>query len=468
VTTPKAAAIYARISLDRAGEGLGVERQEQRCRKLAKAKGWPVHEVYIDNSISATNGKPRPNYQRMLADIERGVIDAVLVVDQDRLVRRPIELEEFMDLADRQRVALANVSGDTDLSSTDGRLKARIVGAVARQESEKKGERVSREAEQAARRGVPRGPRRPFGYEADKTTVREQEADLVREAARRFMAGESASTIARSWNDRGFETARRREDGWTAPSVYSILRNPRIAGLRTYKGEIVADGQWPAILPRDEWEALQGRIRRTAKAGGVATSLLAGIVKCGRCSNPMWSTWRTNRRGEKVHRYACFNRPGTPGCGRLAVVGQPVDELVAETVIAALAGPKLAQARRRARGRGRATDRDAGKALVAAESKLEEFAVDRARGRIGRREWLAARDDLEREIAEHRRALDVHTGPLAGLPGTQKALREAWDAGTVEWRRAVLGAVVDEVIVKPSQAPARTFDPARIKINWKV
>src|SRR5436309_3228999 len=141
-TTPKNAAIYARISLDKAGDGLGVERQVQLCSKLAKQRGWPVRETYVDNSIGATNGKPRPAYERMLADVERGVIDAVICVDLDRLTRHPAELEHFMDLADRHGVALANVSGDTDLASSDGRLKARIMGAVARQESEKKGERI--------------------------------------------------------------------------------------------------------------------------------------------------------------------------------------------------------------------------------------------------------------------------------------------------------------------------------------
>jgi hypothetical protein len=106
--------------------------------------------------------------------------------------------------------------------------------------------------------------------------------------------------------------------------------------------------------------------------------------------------------------------------------------------------------------------------LAHAEAKLEDLAVDYANDRMTRREWFAQRDDLNRRIAEHRRHLDTHTGPLKGLPGSQKALREAWDAGTVEWRRAVLGAVVDAVIVKPSPGPARTFDPARIKIDWKV
>src|SRR5215210_695548 len=225
-TAPKATAVYARISLDKNGDGLGVDRQEQLCRKLAKDKGWPVTELYVDNAISAYNGKRRPQYQRLLADIEKGRIDAVLCVDLDRLTRRPVELEHFMDLADRHGVALANVSGDTDLASSDGRLKARIMGAVARAESDKKAERGSREAEQAAHRGVARGSRRPSGYEPGRAIIRESEAALIREAVARVMAGESATTIARSWNARGISTSRDAPNGWSGPTIHGILRNP--------------------------------------------------------------------------------------------------------------------------------------------------------------------------------------------------------------------------------------------------
>src|SRR3974377_2609679 len=95
--TPKAAAIYCRISLDRNGEGRGVERQEALCRRLAKERGWPVAEVYVDNDRSAYSGKPRPGYQRMLADIEAGLRGAGGCVDLDKLTRRPAALDTVLD-----------------------------------------------------------------------------------------------------------------------------------------------------------------------------------------------------------------------------------------------------------------------------------------------------------------------------------------------------------------------------------
>ncbi|MGK2852938.1 MAG: recombinase family protein [Microbacteriaceae bacterium] len=86
-----AAAVYARISRDVTGEGLGVERQLRECHELAAKRGWIVAEEYIDNDISPYSGKARPAYKRMLADIADGLRDAVIVYNTDRLTRRPIK-----------------------------------------------------------------------------------------------------------------------------------------------------------------------------------------------------------------------------------------------------------------------------------------------------------------------------------------------------------------------------------------
>lgn len=238
--TPKAAAIYARISSDRAGQGLGVERQERLCRELADRKGWPVTEVYVDNDLSAYSGSPRPAYQTLCRDIEDGRVDAVLCVDLDRLTRRPVELEVFIDLADRHGIALANASGDTDLSTSDGRFRARIMGAVARQESEKKSERIRREREQLALAGKPTPGPRPFGYEPGGLEVRDGEADLIRDAAALILAGEPMRSVAARWNQHGIKTARGND--WSVNSLRAVLTGPRIAGLRSHHGEVIGEG----------------------------------------------------------------------------------------------------------------------------------------------------------------------------------------------------------------------------------
>ena len=114
----QAAAIYARISSDREGLQLGVQRQIEDCEALADRRGWHVAQVYTDDDISAYKARPRPAYQRLLADLRSGVRDAVIVWNLDRLHRQPKELEEFFEICDRAKVTeLASVAGDVNLSS---------------------------------------------------------------------------------------------------------------------------------------------------------------------------------------------------------------------------------------------------------------------------------------------------------------------------------------------------------------
>jgi DNA invertase Pin-like site-specific DNA recombinase len=458
----EAAAIYCRISLDRAGEGLGVKRQEQLCRELADARGWRVGEVYIDNDRSAYGRKPRPGYMRMLADIEAGARDAVICVDLDRLTRRPAELEEFIEIADRHKIALANVSGDTDLSTSDGRFRARIMGIVARQESEKKGERVSREAAQAARDGKPRGSRRPFGWNDDKVTVCHEEAELIRHAVDLVLDGVTVMSIANAWNDKGIPTAQGAPNGWSTSTVAGILRNPRLAGLRTYKGEIVAEGAWEPILDRATFDRLQAKIRRGSRPGRSPSRLLTSIARCGKCGAPMWSSLRSDTKTPGVARYRCVKRPGAPGCGRTTILAEPLDQCITDAVVFRLSSKAVARSLSRPVKRPN-SDAD----LEQIERDLELLAADYGAGTITRREWLTAREQLEQRRATAQRLVDETNGTTALAPFRNGNVRNAWGALDADRRRAVLNALIDRVVVKPATAPGR-FTPDRIDVEWRV
>jgi len=161
-------------------------------------------ERYVDSDISAYSGKRRPEYLRMLDDVEAGAVGAVVVYHADRLHRHPRELEDFIDLCQRTKTRLATVSGGVDLSTHEGQLIARIQGAVARKESDDKSRRIRRKHEEIANAGkVSGGGSRPYGYEADKRTVRPEETDVIRECARRALAGDSLRSICIDLNARG-------------------------------------------------------------------------------------------------------------------------------------------------------------------------------------------------------------------------------------------------------------------------
>jgi site-specific DNA recombinase len=172
----KRGSIYARISGNGDEGHLGADWQVADCRRLCKDRGWRLTEarIYVDDNVSASSGtRSRPEYRRLLADVGAGRVDAVAVWDLDRLTRRPIELEQFVQACSAAGVTeLATVSGTVDVGTGDGMLVARIKGAVAAEEARKIGQRVARKHLELAEAGMPSTGGRAFGFEQDMVTVR--------------------------------------------------------------------------------------------------------------------------------------------------------------------------------------------------------------------------------------------------------------------------------------------------------
>lgn len=204
---PQEPAIYARISLDRTGEALGVQRQIQACREKAAAMGWPEPRVYSDNDISARSGKRRPSFEDLLADIEAGVIDGLIAWHLDRVLRRVVDLERVLDAIESQQVPVPVhflQAGEVDLTNPSGRLMARILAAVAANESEMKSVRLSAQRAQSAQAGKPHGPL-GYGYDENQRIVPD-ESKVIRDVAARILNGESLYSIAQGLNSRGVPT----------------------------------------------------------------------------------------------------------------------------------------------------------------------------------------------------------------------------------------------------------------------
>lgn len=169
---------YTRMSEDREGAGLGIERQLDDIQGLAaqlttRDAEFRIVRVFKDNDLSAYSGKPRPGYIAMLQALRDGEGDCVLAWHTDRLHRSPAELEEYIDVCEPRRVDTRTVkAGHLDLTTATGRMIARQLGVQARYEVERMIERARRQREQMAERGEYFGGRRPFGYEADGITPR--------------------------------------------------------------------------------------------------------------------------------------------------------------------------------------------------------------------------------------------------------------------------------------------------------
>jgi site-specific DNA recombinase len=305
--------IYARQSRDHTGQGLAVERQIEHAKTLADKRDLgTILETIVDNDVSATSGKRRAGYRRMLEMIQADQVDAIVAYHLDRLLRSLVEMEELIVLCEKHNVRIMTVAGDIDLSTDMGRLVGRILASVARGEVERKGRRQKDAAVQAATQG--RAPSRgAFGHARwhRKDGERFQppaeqiaaEAEAVRGCYEGLFAGKSPGKMADELNEAGHRTTR--GGTWTRSEVRAMLLNPRNAGLRYLHGERVGKGDWPEIVPEETWQAakalLEDPARRTSP--GPAMKWLGGsLYLCGLCNE---SDMYTSRRDKGVRGYRC-------------------------------------------------------------------------------------------------------------------------------------------------------------------
>jgi site-specific DNA recombinase len=345
---PQRAAIYCRISEDRTGAGLGVERQREDCEALARRIGAEVVSLYTDNDVSAYSGRARPGYVALLDGIRAGSVDVVLAWHEDRLHRSPRELEDYIDACAPGEVATRFVqAGELDLVTASGRMTARIRGAVSRAESEHKAERVRRAQLQAARAGRWLGGARPYGWNVHpdgSATLNTAEAREVRRACEAILSGASIGGMVADMNARGLTTATGRP--WNHTSLRQVVRRPRNAGLSVLHGEVLGKLTWPAIVSETTWRGVcavlddPARIRSTSNR---VRHLLAGIATCGApgCGLPLKSASMTTRTPGVYRKvYRC----DATGGGHVARDVRAVDEHVVGVLLGVLAKPQSAPA----------------------------------------------------------------------------------------------------------------------------
>jgi site-specific DNA recombinase len=462
----RATAIYARISSDVEGAGLGVQRQIQDCRALADRLGWPVAETYEDNDLSAYSGKARPAFTRMLDDIAARSRDAVIVYHVDRLTRRPIELEQFLQVLDAARVKHVRfVVGDSDIMTGDGLMVVRMLAAVAANESAAKSRRVKRKLDQVAASGMPHGgAARPFGFEADKRTVRPDEAAVIRQLARRYVAGESLRSLAAWLIEQDVPTSA--GGSWRSPTVGALLRSGRISGLRDHRGQVIGKAAWPAIITAKQREQIIARMEANASTGRRAprSYLLSGLLRCGKCGARLMSARRVESR-----RYVCKNGPDFRGCGRLTVVAEPLEALIAEAVLMRLSSPDLAEA---LAGRASLDEQSAAlsEAVRADQEQLEELAALYSARKISAAEWMTARAPIQDRLEDGRRRLSrtMNTAALDGLVGLSRGVEAAWAKLNLDRQSAVVRTLLDHVVIEAGVSGARSLDLDRVRPVWAL
>lgn len=323
--------LYCRISADREGRELGVDRQQQDGRAYVAQRGWTLVDIYVDNdaSASAKSTKPRPDYRRLLGDARSGRIDCILAYTSGRLTRRSREFEDQIDLAAEFGTRFEYLrSPSFDLNTAAGRRIARTMAAQDIGEAEDIAERAQRAKLQAAEAGLPSGGRRPFGYEPGGMIVRESEAELVRSMCTDLLAGTSLNEVCRRLNESGIQTSANGE--WRQDTVRRLLLRHRNVGRRVHRGEDIGPAAWPAILETGVWEAVVALLADPARRTNFTVArrwLGAGLFMC-HCGATVRISRTTNARPQAKAEYVCNS-----GVKHLTRNAQAVDDLVALAVI---------------------------------------------------------------------------------------------------------------------------------------
>lgn len=459
---PQLACIYCRMSEDREGGGLGIERQREDCEQLAAQLGLTVVRVYTDNDLSAYSGKPRPDYQQMLIDLQAGLYGVVLAWHTDRLHRRPTELEEYIDVCEPRQIQTRTVkAGTLDLSTATGRMIARQLGVQARYEVERMIERQRRAREQKVERGEYCGGPRPYGWEADGVTPIAEEIAVIRECAEAILAGASVRAVAADLNLRKVPTSN--GNRWDGSGVGRMLKRPRNAGLLQHRGEEAGPAKWDAALDEATWRSVCSILNdpsRLQATTNVRRYLGSGLYLCGVCGETLtsFSSGTSHPKKYRCRKNNCVLRDL-----------EKLDKWVLSHLIKRLKQP---DAEDLLVAREEPVDvRGAQAELQQARATLDYLATALGSGELDMQEWRVARAAARarKERAEATLASAVHMNPVAGLIGAEDIEAE-WAALDLSRQRSVVDWLMT-VRVMPAKIGRRPgggyWDPDAVLVEWK-
>jgi len=447
------AVIYARISSDPTGMEAGVTRQLKECRLLATRLGFEVDEELVDNDISATNGKRRPQFERLLTMRP----SVVIVWHQDRLLRLTKDLERVIEFD----VPIYTVmSGSLDLSTPAGRAVARTIAAWSQYEGEQKAARLMAANRDRRERGLPSKafPLRPFGYESDGMTHRPAEAAAIRAAFDAMVTGSHVAAIAPEWNRAGFRTAH--DQPWTARSVFEVLANPHQMGKVTYKAKrpglrtprrvIVGDGVWEPIVDETTWRVVRRRLSRKP-----LRTLLARIATCGKVLESGETCGRPTYNGitNALPSYWC-------PCGHISRRAAYVDAQVTDWLLTRLA-------RRDVRTRLRSGGDDATTMTRLERLRAREAAAEsdlRSSGKVLPTDVSDLLAPLRAEILDLEEAvIRARHRPMIGHQLADRSAVEMWEGWNIFERRQAVETLA-LISIKPTP-PGRGYRPSAVIIR---
>lgn len=448
------AVLYARLSLDAQKTGSAVQRQLEDARKLAEMRGFNVVAEHVDNDISAAGKKVRPGFNAMIADLAEGRAEVVVAWAWDRLSRNRRDTLRLIEVGQEAHATVALVKGsDVDMSTAAGRLVADLFAGMSRAEIDTKSERQQRAGQQRAEKGLPPA-RRAFGYRQDGA-IDLVEGPVVADLYAKLLGGATVSGLTRSLTASGHKSVAGTD--YSRSGVNKLLLNPRYAGLRVYRGEIVGEGVWEPIVSLDTYEAAKAMLTDPARkrTRPARRWLGSSLYRCW-CGAPVFNSYvKANSRVYKCTASAHMSRKA-----------DPIDATVDGVVAKRLREQDLAEVLR--------DDKSATAALglrhdaLGLRQRLDALATDYADGNLTARQVQVASARIDERLADVESQLAVFgkRSALAEIAGTADP-GASWLALPLDRKRAVIDAVCTVVILRGLMGRL-PYDPETVRFDWKA
>jgi site-specific DNA recombinase len=482
---------YLRVSLDRSGRARSLEEQHADHVRVAGEQGWIlVEDSYRDESVSASrySRKVRDGFGALIADLERDRFGAqvLMIWESSRGSRRVGEWVRLLELCEQRSVSIFVTTHGRCYEPGNGRDRRSLLEDAV--DSEYESAKISTRARRAAAANavagrphgcIPYGYRRVFHPQTRAFIAQEPEpgeAAVVAELYRRLIQGHSLKGIARDFHERGIRT--RSGVVWTAQHLRSLAIKPLYAGLRSHipgrrGGDRMVDldslyeGQWPGLVSRADWFAVQRLLRapeRKTTRPGRAKHLLSFIGRCGVCRGKLTVAYR-REGGDPL--YVC----GGKGCVRITQAD--LDTLAEQVMLAYLARPDVIDTLRAGDQEGDRELSHVRDQLALLRARHEQLADAVASGTVSVATLIRAEPTLLAEITTlEKREQDLSTpSALRGLiePGADVARR--WQTAPMSTRREIARLLltpelIGELRLQPSPRRGRHRTPAQDRTHW--
>lgn len=444
------AVLYLRQSTARE-ESISMELQETAGRDYAKRQGYNVVAVEQDPGISGRTWD-RPGVQRAMSMIETKQADVIVLWKWSRLSRARLDWAVAIDKVESAGGRIESATEPVDVDTSTGRLARGMLAEFAAFESERIGDTWKEAHRRRVAQGLTPTGTDHFGYDYDSAegyTPNPEEASVLQECYRLYLAGQSFRNIVKYLNTTGLQPKSRGGGsgrGWCATVVIRLMDSPFAAGYIRYRGEN-HPGRHEPLLTSEQWEAYT--VRRAQRKGtrepANQEAIYRGLLFCGTCGHRMHLHARV---GGKLN-YSCAGS----GVYRLHRGGYVLEHLVTEEVLKWLRGVHEAVNRAAAEHPVEPVVRVSNepalrRGLMKAQARLDRLTGQYVDEVIPKESYERLRDkltaeigELEQQLAEQR--VEAALPPPLPIP----ALLEQWEIFTPVEKLEILGRLIDRIVV---------------------